>query len=490
MPVPRSVEPRPAHRPAPSRRALMRGAAWSVPVVAAAAVAAPAFAVSCPPEWTSALGRGKVLSGGLFSADLDTLASVNGVIASAPTMVTETGVQHSSSGEGDPDEHYNPLSIELLSDINVDIGGVGVALTSILSGLTPANVGLVNQYGLGDSTGISIGASGYVDNNGAVSARPSGGYPEMGRLNLKALLTPLLSGAGATFLANNVADLSLEIGALAGRARTEWTCVTESVSSLERDYLLANLRLTIESALVKNLVSVLNTAVLGISIPLVGGLKVDATVLTNGPLPSGTKQPIQADLAAGTITVDLGALLGGDDFGANYSEWLNGRKANTLLFVDTPIPSSALTNFLSGLITGLEDRLLDAVSVTILSNTGTLRSLLSIPVIGDTLKLLIKTINGLFTNAGPVKTALDAVSNLLSTVFGWLTDVINLRVNAQNLPEGNTSDSASLHAGPNRWQSLPARRYDVAALGVSAVQNATLLDLFLGRGSVGPVEKL
>lgn len=70
-----AMNPRPHAAPAtptrthgPSRRALMRGAAWSVPVVAGA-TAAPAFALSCAPNSSSALARGKVLSGGLLSLE-------------------------------------------------------------------------------------------------------------------------------------------------------------------------------------------------------------------------------------------------------------------------------------------------------------------------------------------------------------------------------------------------------------------------------------
>lgn len=260
-------------------------------------------------------------------------------------------------------------------------------------------------------------------------------------------MTPLLTGAGATFLADSIANLSLEIGAVAGRAETEWNCQTENLQLLRRDYLLAHLRFAIESTIISSLVSILRTAVLGVNVGGVAGLSVNATVLTDGPLPSGTSQPIQADLAAGTITVDIGALLGGDAFGVNYSQWLNGCPANTVLFVDTPVPAGAITTFMSGLITGLQNRLLDAVSVTILGRTGTLRQLQSIPLVGTILRTLISAINALFTAAGPVRTALDAISSLLSTVFDWLTEVLNLRVKAQNQPEANTVNSASLHPG-------------------------------------------
>lgn len=467
----------------------MRGAAWSVPVVAAA-TAAPAFAASCPEGWVEAVGRGKALSGALFNLDLDALASVNGVIASAPSEVIESpGHLHGPQAEGDPDLHYDPLDVTALSAIEVNASGLSnVPLSSILSGLTPANLGAVNQYADAASDGFANGASGYVTDGGTIRTNAGGeAYPETATLDLKALLTPLLTGTGATFLANNVADLGLEIGALAGRAETEWTCVTETVQTLERDYLLSHLRLVVESALVSGLAGIIESAVLGVSVLGIAGLQVDMSVLTNGPLPTGAGQPIQLDLSAGTVTVDLGTLWGGDEFGADYSAWLNGRQPNTVLFVDTPLPSAALTDFTGGLISGLQDRLLDAVSVTILGQTGTLRALLGVPAVGTILGLLIAAINALFTAPGPVLSALDAVSDLLATIFGWLQSVINIRINAQNLPGNNVPATPYTRNGPSRWDSLEAGRYDVAALGVSAVEGVGLLDLYLGRGSVGPM---
>lgn len=160
--------------------------------------------------------------------------------------------------------------------------------------------------------------------------------------------------------------------------------------------------------------------------------------------------------------------------------------------MDTPVPSDAVTNFIGGLIAGLQSRLLDAVSLTINvplvgSISGTLNELLANSLVGRALlNPLISAINALFTSAGPVRTALDAVSNLVSTVFGWLHDVINLRINGQNLPEDNVPGTAAMGLGPVGWVALPSGRYDVAALGVSAVENAGLLDLYLGRGSIGP----
>lgn len=495
MTAPSRVRPAETGHSAFTRRTLVKGAAWATPV-AAFSLSAPAMAASCPQGWVTTIGRGKALSGELFSANLDVLASVDGVIASAPGTVRESpGFKHGPQGEGDPDLHHDPLSVELLSTIPVEATGVSTLLSTILSGLTPANVGAVNQFATADSAGTSIGASGYVDDGGTVRTGEGNGYPEMGTLDLKTLLTPLLSGAGATFLADNVAGLSLDIGAVAGRAETEWSCSTESVLALDRDYLLSHLRLQIDSALVSGLSNIISQVVVGLNVPLVGGLEVDANVLVDGPLPSGSTQPIQADLKAGRVTVDLGTLFGGDDFGANYSQWLNGREANTLLFVDTPLPSAAITNFLSGLISGLQTRLLDAVSLelTVLGLgvfSGTINQLLANSLIGRALLTpLINAINRLFAAAGPLRSALDLVSTLLSNVFDWLEGVVNLRINAQNLPGDNVPALPALGAGPARWESLPSGRYDVAALGVSAVENVGVLDLYLGRGSVGPTTK-
>lgn len=154
-----------------------------MPVLAASSVV-PAHALSCHDGWTATRGRGKALSGGLFNLDLDTLASVNGVIATAPSRIEESGLDHCPSAEGDPDEHADGLRTEVLGSITVTASGVTALLSDVLSGLTPANAGAVNQYGFAHSQGFARGASGFVDDGGTIHTGGTTGYPELATLDL------------------------------------------------------------------------------------------------------------------------------------------------------------------------------------------------------------------------------------------------------------------------------------------------------------------
>jgi len=509
-----------------SRRTIMKGAAWTVPALMVA-TAAPAYASSCAKGKWSAVGRGKMLSGGLFNVNLDTLASVNGTMAVVPNAVgtqPETGFAfgQGAAHPADPDIHHNPLDVSALGAVNVNATGLTTTLSAILGVVTPADTGVVNQFGLAQSDGLSQGASGYVDDSGTVRLQPNTGYPTFASLDLKALLTPILGGSSAGFLAN-VTNLNLQIGAVMGRAALEQQCntvINPTGYTLSRDYLLAHLRLVLTSPLVGSLITtlasavgaVLNNAVVNtlagaVALLLYGPsgksqVGIDTSLIT-GQIPSAPTQPIQMNLGAGTVTVDLSTLFSNnaDPFGAASSPWLSGRAANTALFVDYPLPGAAIGNFTSGVVASLQGILLDAVYVEVRPNNGSpwvrysLRSLQSLPGLGSGLITpVINLLNGVVIGAA-VTAAIDAVSGLLSSVFGALTTIINIKLNEQNLPQDNVPNPWGTKAGPGRWsaggaQPLPAGRYDVAALGIHAVNalpaGQGVLDLFLARGSVGP----
>jgi len=508
-----------------SRRTLVTGAAWSVPAVAFA-TATPAFAasVACNPGTHSTVGRGKLLSGSLFSINLDTLASVNGVLANSPApRVSATGFD-SAPAVGNPDDTFsNTLSISALSAIQISATGTtNGTVTPILSGLLPATVGAHNQYSFASSQGLSKGASGVVVNNGDTALTPNASYPDFGTLELKTLLTPLLTGAGATALAA-IGNIQLQIGAIAGRAKWD---VCASPALLSRDYLVNHLRLVITSGLLADLttliVNTLNTA-LAVQIGL-GRVTITPKIITEGsngaspipsfanpalPLPAGATQPIQANLGStttangidpGTIVVDLATLMGSgsDPFGASVSPYLNGLPANSILFVDNSltVPGNAVSNFIGkipttpagtdgyGLLGGLWTRLLDAIALNVGPYNGTLRGALSSG--NGAVSALVNTVLGILNTLFSVTltTAVSNIDALLNNVFGWLSGTINITLNVQNVPSMNNSPStAQAHNGPAAWNFAP--RYDVAAIGVNAV-SGNALAIYLARGSVGP----
>lgn len=538
-----------------SRRSVMKGAAWTVPALMVA-TAAPAYALSCVEGNWGAIGRGKMLSGGLFNINLDTLASVDGTIASAPALVTETGFKHGPNAESDPDTHANPLSVTALGTINVTATGLTTTVSQLLGLIAsaPDGTGLLNQFGFAQSNGLSMGASGYVDDNGTIRVAPAGGYPQVASLDLKQFLTPLLGGPTAGFLAN-ITNLKLDVGAIVGRAILEQMCntvVNPQGYKLTREYLVAYLRLVLTSPLIGNIVTAVAGLVPNLQVdtnavwdtldsvtllqPLVAALRGVApltiqvtanagqltTDLTSAPVPDGSGQPISLELGAGTATIDLAALLG-SAFPGGSSAMANSLPANSVLFVDYPLPTNALSQFDADLQATIIDRIQDHVTIKIDSSivvfgvettglhiSGTLRQflegtatanfvILSAPLnigaaLGPLLVSLGELVKGtIFAAGGPVQLALTAVNNLLAAIFGALEDTLNITLNVQNLPEANNNPATPDNGpGPDRWasgaQALPAGRFDVAALGITAVDeiDPSVLDLFLARGSVGP----
>ena len=244
-----------------------------------------------------------------------------------------------------------------------------------------------------------------------------------------------------------------------------------------------------------------------------GALDVTATVdvsqLTALPIPNSENAALQADLAAGTITIDVASLLGGAYTGA-ISPFLNELSPNTRLFVDAPLPTNAAASLVDTLVDDLIERLKDLVTVTVRAGsvsgsgrngssdrgvaarlpgggaTARFRVLARIPVnlgallnpllggIGD---LVETTLSTLLNDSGVLQTALTGINGLLSVLFDVLSGVLALTVNAQNNASGSM---------PNYYAAItPERRYDVSALHLEVLGMLNLLNLAVARGSVG-----
>jgi len=439
-----------------SRRTIMKGAAWTVPALMVA-TSAPAYALSCVQGKWNALGRGKMLSGGLFNLNLDSLASVDGVIASAPTQVggiAGSGYKHGPNGEGDPDIHANPLSVTALQGVNVTATGLtNVAVSNLLGLVLDANVGAVNQYAFAQSIGLSKGASGYVDNNGDLKVTAPNNYPEVANIDLAQMLKPLLGGNLTGALAG-ITNLNLHVGAVVGRAILEQMCntvVNPAGYKLHRDYLLAYLKLVLTSPLLAALQKAVRDSVVSNA-----NLAVDTTALLNalnqipvlGPVvtaliavaaqptvkltaspgainsalqatPIGSGGPIELNLGSNplTITVDVASLLG-PAFPGGASDLANALPANSILFVDYHVPANALTNFIATVQNDIITRIASSVSVeisysiagglTTLKIAGTLASLLAGTATITATLLGAPVINGSVTNP-----ALALVGNIV-----------------------------------------------------------------------------
>lgn len=400
-PRPHAAPATPTRTHGPSRRALMRGAAWSVPVVAAA-TAAPAFALSSPDcvpgDQFDGIGRGRILTGNLLGLSLDEdrsgveLATLNGVTAQTP----DGGSPGPSPDIPVQDTQNNNLSVSALGLLTVNLNGVTAPLADILQLPVNNDAGVYKQYGHVHQDGIQQGAAGYVTDDGSIrtdGSGSSGGMPTFGTVDLRKIISsPLISSlplvAPLVDATTGVDALSLEVGALAGTAEQLQNCDASTDPTLERDYLVAGLRTVVEpadSSLVDGLVTSIANATVGLTIntgaltstiqsllstlglggairvdPAVVSLTVDATQITGSALPVAEDSPIRlvfSDSSADLVTLDLGSLVGG----------LNNRAPNSVLFRDvgTQPTVSNLTSFLGDLVSELTDRLLKAVKVTV-----------------------------------------------------------------------------------------------------------------------------
>ena len=543
MTAPSRVRPAEAGHSAFTRRTLVKGAAWATPV-AALSLSAPAMALSVSCSDTTLLdsqARARMLSGQIGGANLDVLAEVDGVHAQAFDPPTP-GADGSQS-----DLKANPLTVEALSAIQLNLGGLSGALTTVLDFVAGQDAGVLNEYAYANEQAQSalypeapeVGGAGAVSNDGTIAISVDDpNPPALGTINLYSILQQA-TGPGVAELVDLIAGLDLQIGAAAGTAELDYVCsqtLGVAEETVEREYLLAYLRLLVESNLVGDLLSaleqVLPTLTISTSavwdllevVPLLGELlaalgesalevtaTVDLTQLTAQSIPQAENAALQVDLGDGTITIDVASLLGGAYTGA-ISPFLNELAPNTRLFVDAPLPTNAAATLVDQLVEDLLDRLKDLVSVTVRAGSvsgllatglliqGSLRdflegsatatfSLLGVPIrlgsllnplLGGIGELVDSTLRTLLNDSGVLQAALTGVNGLLSALFDVLSGVLALTVNAQNNATGTM---------PSYYGTItPERRYDVSALHLEVLGMLNLLNLAVARGSVGQNE--
>lgn len=340
-------------------------------------------------------GEGRMLGGALLRQDLDTLVQASGM------RVTNDGDGPSYSPSGatpapQPEAFANPLDVSALRALSVDLGGGLLQL--------PLNnsTGVIGQYAQARSTGLAVGAAGLVDDNGAIATRPGNDYPDLGSLGLSSLLAAINPGV-ASALGTNVSDVSLKIGAVAGRAAIDGCDGTwrgDPAGAVQRDFLAASLRTEVTSKLVRDLhgiafgsVNGLDAAARGLpanttmlngivgsvtgvvqpvlDLPILnslvrltpGGLSVvlDPTVPSLGALQTLLAQPVRdangvvsVDLAAGVVTVDTAALLA-QAYPAVYGAGLNALPPNTELLVDEHVLSTLSSALNGALVQWVDD---------------------------------------------------------------------------------------------------------------------------------------
>lgn len=281
---------------------------------------------------------GRFLSGELLGVDLDAIADLEQMtLAVADDRAVSIAPSDAIALAASPPTYANPFDLTLLS------GLAGVDLTGLSVPLAGAALGAANQYTRASDLGAVTGASGLVNNSGAVLVdqnTPNANLPSAATVSLDDFL-PTVSGiAGGDLRIGAVGASSIMDGCGALRSAL-WD--DGSFTGATRDYGIAGLGLRLESPAAAGLVGTVTsgvttvnsavTSLLGSSGLIAGviGSRIDLAlpgVLTTGiggdvslsgldlggavstllstPLTDGV---VTVDLQSGAVDVDLDAVL-------------------------------------------------------------------------------------------------------------------------------------------------------------------------------------
>lgn len=373
-----------------SRRARRLGAAATVVSLSAALSLVPvaASAVDADPvSWA----RGQFLSGTLVGMDL-------------ATIVELAAAEASNDGSTPLVTSRDPLSATAVRTVTVEAEG-GIQ-TDLGSGV---DAGAVGQYAEAANDGTSMGASGAIGDDGAIGVGAVG-EPAAGDLSLD-LRTVLGSRFESVFSA-----LTLDLDAVAAQAVAD-------LDVAHGDYRLAGAQLVFASPAIAGLSERVRAAlddaeaslldlesedgILGLALdevldPILGvvGSSADVSVSLSADLDAAvssllrsryTENGVTFDLEAGTVSIDLDALTGGDlnDLPPN-TELLSAAVLGPVLDSITETVRGLAASILDRVETALHDATLDVrASADLLTAQGstseTVCHVVDVPLIGDIL---------------------------------------------------------------------------------------------------------
>lgn len=414
-------------------------------------------------------GEGRALSGSLLGVDLDALLEAGGV------EVTNDGVRsEESTGTATPlgdDAYANPLNVVALSTVNANLG------QGLLQLPLDNSTGVLGQYGQSKTDGVSVGASGYVTDTGAIATAQGDAYPDLATLRISQLVNAISPALTPTL--GDVADVELRIGAVAGHAHLD-ACAeawgSELANALTREYLASHVRTEFTSPTVAALtggvsgaVQTLESTVAGLSsnTGVLTEIRTGATSLLNGVLGLGglgallgvslgsvtvnslsatidtsavqtllqnpitdTGGTIVIDPGSGAISVDTAALLERAYPGA-YGTGLNGLPPNSDPLQDPAVAgalAAALAEALNGWIASVNTALgqaVDAIAVNVQLSVIVRLQILGLPV---NIARIDATTSGPLSNLTTTTQTEILRSGLLSDVLGLVDSLASALV--------------------------------------------------------------
>ena len=443
--------------------------------------AAPVGTVDCadPEGALVTRGEGALLSGALLGTDLDSIADVHAMnVTNDGTNSKPTPLPPSSTSLGD-DAFSDPLDITALNLAHLSFG-------DLLQLPLETQTGVVGQYARAATDGTVVAASGTVVDGGGISLDQfEGAVPTLATLKLSELLnSPLLGDIGLGNTLSGVADLELELGAVAGQAsldacaqvwadtpqaRTQLAAAntaSDIIAGLDRRYLTATADLTFRSDTVGALVRGVNGTLNGLQgtiNTLIGQQSVTTRIvnavaaLLNGVLGTlglgsiGVKSlsatidigPVQSLLTTefgdsggvltinpvdGTIRISTAALLA-EAYELPEGSALNGLPPNTNLLQDPAVLTAlttSLTSVLGEWITSIQNTILEQVNaISVSAEVSIIVKLLVLNVAEIT-----ATVNGSLGDLLTGNVKAQASAKLLGLLdLGLLNPLLNALIN-------------------------------------------------------------
>lgn len=411
-------------------------------------------------------GSGRLLSGGLLPADLDSVATAGGVTVTNDGTRPRANPETANAVDG---AYVNALDVGVLNLIELPLTGGG--LDDLLSLPLATEVGAVNQYARADADGQSQGAGGVVNDSGFIQTdnNDNGGLPTLGTLELSTLVEQL-TGQAISGIVSGITDLELEIGAVASRAtldacETAWTGDIDS--NLDRTYAIAGLDAKTTVPAVGGLSEALEDALKDLELAveglagdggvlaavtsglggLIGGLglgdvsldgttvEIDLTAVRALLTASvhDESEVLELNVGTGEVEVDLAALLGeaygGSGFNGEGGLGLNDLAPNTELLVNSDV-TNALTAALNQALGSWVDQVLTALTGAVMSATVAVVVSVEVQPVGLSLVTITLTGNASLQALIDGNVGLKADLTLLGLPCGILCSGLSGVVNA------------------------------------------------------------
>ncbi|MBM9467796.1 choice-of-anchor G family protein, partial [Nakamurella leprariae] len=360
--------------------------------------------------------EGRFLGGTVLGLDLDSVLTVAPATAVNP-------------GEPDRVVSPNPLDVSALNAVDVEITpGVNLLGDNALLSL-----GAVNQVAVADADGGSLGASGAVNDSGAIDIGGAGVPPSDATLDLAPLIdtlpavSPVLSDAGLTVgavaaTATQAAGAGAQTGDY-GIASLDLSLTSPTLAAVtgDLDATLTSLQPTVDG-----LVDLISDVVPGAEVT---GIPDLADLVATLSVVSTADGSITADLDTGVITIDIAAVLAAQGLDLNDL----GPSTSLVPFI-TDALTTELLPAISAELTALGEQIAAAID-----------SIEVVTVLGPVVPAVI---------AGILAAAIDEVTAPIDVVVAGLGDevitplataletVLELNANVQTTADGVFTERA------------------------------------------------